>query len=58
MSVVNLRVRHNASVKTIALYNGLAAEELASILQALFLLSATAVVVGFLSPEVTINPSP
>lgn len=53
MSVVNLKVRHNAQVKTIALYNGLASEELGSILQAVFLLSATAVVVGFLSPEVS-----
>ena len=49
---MNLKVRHNAQVKTIALYNGLASEELRSILQAVFLLGTTSVVVGFLSPEV------
>ena len=52
MSIMNLKVRHNAQVKTIALYNGLASEELRSILQAVFLLGTTSVVVGFLSPEV------
>ena len=52
MSIMNLKVRHNAQVKTIALYNGLASEELRSVLQAVFLLGPSSVVVGFLSPEV------
>ena len=50
---MNLKVRHNAQVKTIALYNGLASEELRSVLQVVFLLGSSSVVVGFLSPEVS-----
>lgn len=50
---MNLKVRHNSQVKTIALYNGLAPNELSSILQAVFLLTSASIVVGFLSPEVS-----
>jgi hypothetical protein len=49
---MHLKVKHNNQVRQIALYNGLAAEELSSILQAVFSLSASSVVVGLLSPEV------
>ena len=49
---MHLKVKHNHQVRQIALYNGLAAEELSSILQAVFSLSASSVVVGLLSPEV------
>lgn len=52
-SIMNLTVRHKATVRTIALYNGLASEELSTILQAIFSLSASAVVVGLLSAEVS-----
>jgi hypothetical protein len=52
-STMNLKVRHNSQVKTIALYNGLASNELSSILQAVFLLTSASLVVGFLSPEVS-----
>lgn len=51
-STMNLKVRHNGQIKTIALYSGLASAELSCILQAVFLLNSAAVVVGFLSPEV------
>ena len=51
-SAMHLKVKHNHQVRQIALYNGLAAEELSSILQAVFSLSASSVVVGLLSPEV------
>ena len=52
MSIMNLKVRHNGQIKTIALYGGLASAELSNILKAVFLLNSAAVVVGFLSPEV------
>jgi hypothetical protein len=51
-STVNLKVRHNAQVKTIVLYSGLASEELTSILQAVFSLNTSSIVVGLLSKEV------
>ena len=47
----NLLVKHKNQVRQIALYNGLAAEELSSILQAIFGLSANLHVVGLLSAE-------
>lgn len=52
-STLNLKVRHSSQLKTVALYNGLAPDELSSILQAVFSLKATSLVVGFLSPEVS-----
>jgi hypothetical protein len=50
-SIINLKVRHNTTVRTIALYNGLSSEELSTILQAIFSLSASAVVIGLFSAE-------
>jgi hypothetical protein len=51
-SALHLKVKHNRQVRQIALYNGLTAEELSSILQAVFALHANSVVVGLLSPQV------
>jgi hypothetical protein len=50
-SIMNLKVRHNTTVRTIALYNGLSSEELSTILQAIFSLSASTVVIGLFSAE-------
>ena len=48
---MNLKVKHKNQSRQIALYNGLAPEELSNILQAVFGLSANTVVVGLLSAE-------
>ena len=48
---MNLKVKHKNQSRQIALYNGLTAEELSSILQAVFGLNANSVVVGLLSAE-------
>ena len=56
-TTMNLKVRHGNLLKTIALYHGLGADELNSILQAVFSLNVSSTVVGLMSPEVNINHS-